>query len=87
MERTISTTTRSLVQSMHVIEEMTATSLHYNAIIGPVNMFSISEVCLGWCQGEILLQWHVNSQRDSVYLILMVAESTVRSSMYYICSF
>lgn len=48
MEMTISTTIRSLVQSTHVIEEMTATALHYNAIIGPVNMLSISEVCLGW---------------------------------------
>ena len=48
MEMTISTTIRSLVQSTHVIEEMTATALHYNAIIGPVNILSISEVCLGW---------------------------------------
>lgn len=45
---TISTITRSLVPSTHVIEEMTATSLHYNAIIGTVKMLSISEVCLGW---------------------------------------
>lgn len=33
-----------LVSPVH--EEMTATSLNYNAIIGPVNMLSISEVCL-----------------------------------------
>lgn len=52
---TISTTICSLVQSTHVIEEMTATSLHYNAIIGPVNMLSISEVCFVRIQSPLFL--------------------------------